>query len=318
MPTRDYVFRVHGDCVRAGYAYPLLAALKLNDPELSQDDRVFFGPLEGIKHIGRGYLTIREGTHWRARGPSELKDRFHRLCGRKLLIGDHVIRLGNLRLDAPRSATEVYAEFIAIKSMHFQKNDRHPTHREFLGWVTDKLRRKFKIKSGKVEVGRRRQLKIGEHPATTGYALGIYGVDADTGLEIQCAGLGGRRHMGGALFLPGMLPVWVRGEERRAFAINYIRPSNGRSPGSHEVYQSCELTQPSSGMHFVFRAAWFLRALRRNEYPNANRLAEFFGISTRHVYRFVKSIRDDLGAPIAYSDFDRGWELTDHNWKFVL
>lgn len=217
MPTRDYLFRVHGDCIRAGYAYPMLAALKLNDPELAQDPRVFLGPLEGVRPFGRGYLGIREDTFWRARGPSELKDRFHRLCGRKLLIGDHVIRLGCLRIEKPRPATEVFAEFISIKSMHFQKGDRHPTHREFLGWVTDKLRRKFGIEQGKVEVGRRRLLSIGKHPATTGYALGVYGVPPAAGLAIQRDGLGGRRHMGGTMFLPGMLPQWARGDDRKCY-----------------------------------------------------------------------------------------------------
>jgi CRISPR-associated protein Cas6 len=214
MPVRDYLFRVYGDCIRIGYAYPLLAALKLNDVELANDDRVFFGPLEGVCTIGRRYLTIQERTHWRVRAPSELTERLVNLCGRKLLIGDHVIRLGELHTKSLRQATELHAEFIAIKSMHFQKGDRHPTHREFLGWATDKLRRKYGLTVGKVEVGRRRRLHIGEHPASTGYAIGVYGVDPHVSMEIQRRGLGGRRHMGGALFLPGVLPRWVRGDGR--------------------------------------------------------------------------------------------------------
>jgi CRISPR-associated protein Cas6 len=221
MPIRDYLYRIHGDCIRAGYAYPLLAAIKLNDPELAADQRAFFGPLEGVGTIGRGYLTIRERTCWRVRAPSELTDRLRKLCGRKLLIGDHVIQLGELHTEAIRPASQLYAEFIAIKSMHFQKGDRHPTHREFLGWVTDKLKRKYKLDHGKVEVGRRRRLHIGQYPATTGYALGVYGIDPKTSQEIQRSGLGGRRHMGGALFLPGMLPRWCQ-DERRCFDIVYV------------------------------------------------------------------------------------------------
>lgn len=214
MPIRDYVYRVHGDCIRAGYAYPLLSALKVNDAELAADQRVYFGPLEGVRAIQGGYLTIRASTHWRVRAPSELTDRLRRLCGRKLLLADHVIQLGELHTEAIRPATELHAEFIAIKSMHFEKSDRHPTHREFLGWVTDKLRRKYKLEAGKVEVGRRRRLHIGEHPASTGYALGVYGVGLQVSREIQRQGLGGRRHMGGSLFRPGLLPRWVKGEGR--------------------------------------------------------------------------------------------------------
>lgn len=214
MPLCDYIYRVHGDCVRAGYAYPFLAALKLNDPELAVDERVYFGSLEGVRHIGKGYLTIRSDTYWRARGPSELKDKFHRLCGRKFLLGDHVIRLGLLRIEGLRASSEIYAEFIAIKSMHFCNGDRHPTHREFLGWAVDKLKRKYNVADGKVEVGRRRLLQIGKYPATTGYALGVYAINPAVSLELQAYGLGGRRHMGGAMFLPGLLPKWASGDRR--------------------------------------------------------------------------------------------------------
>lgn len=214
MPVRDYLFRIYGDCIRAGYAYPLLAALKINDLELSQDQRVFFGPLEGVGTIGRGYLTIRERTHWRVRAPSELTDRLVNLCGRKLLLGDHVIKLGELRTEHIKGATELHAEFIAIKSMHFKNGDRHPTHSEFLGLVADKLRRKYGLLDGKIEIGRKRRLHIGEYPASTGYALGVYGIDPLVSLLIQRGGLGGRRHMGGSLFLPGVLPRWARGEKK--------------------------------------------------------------------------------------------------------
>ena len=190
MPMRDFLFRVHGDCIRAGYAYPLFAAVKTNDLDLATDPRVFLGPFEGVHHFGRGYLAIRDGTSWRIRAPTELTQTIVDLCGRKLIVGDHVIRLGDLRVEAITASTDLYAELVTIKSMHFQKHERHPTHREFLGWVTDKLRRDHDLKSAKVEVGRYRKIQIGKYPAATGYAMGVYGIERpDISIQIEHKGI---------------------------------------------------------------------------------------------------------------------------------
>jgi hypothetical protein len=71
-------------------------------------------------------------------------------------------------------------------------------------------------------------------------------------------------------------------------------------------------------MNHVLRAAEFMAEVRAGKHPNAHWLVRRFGMALPTAQRFVRSVRDDLGAPIFYSDADRGWELRDKDWRFVL
>jgi hypothetical protein len=130
------------------------------------------------------------------------------------LIGDHVIQLGGVKIEPLVPNRNIHAEFVTVKSMHFKSDDRHPTHEEFMGWILGKLREKFGLSGGVVEIGRKRKLQIARHPAATGYALGVYGIDTRDAYKMQLHGIGGRRHMGASLFMPGMLPTWVKSDSR--------------------------------------------------------------------------------------------------------
>ena len=58
------------------------------------------------------------------------------------------------------------------------------------------------------------------------------------------------------------------------------------------------------------RIQWLHRYIAEMRYPNASRLAERFGISHRQAQRDVKSLRNDFGAPLAYSTERRGFYYT--------
>ena len=58
------------------------------------------------------------------------------------------------------------------------------------------------------------------------------------------------------------------------------------------------------------RIQWLHKYIVEMRYPNASRLAERFGISHRQAQRDVDSLRNDFGAPLAYSAERRGLRVS--------
>ena len=59
------------------------------------------------------------------------------------------------------------------------------------------------------------------------------------------------------------------------------------------------------------RIQWLHKYIVNMRYPNASRLAERFGISHRQAQRDVTSLREEYGAPLAYSADHRGFYYTE-------
>jgi CRISPR-associated protein Cas6 len=293
---RDYVYRIHGDCIRAGYAYMLLGALKTADLGIAEDKRVFFGPIENVKPIQSGILGIRQNTIWRCRAPSELQPRLSRLCGIKLLLGNHVIQLGTMFVEDLIPSPVIHAEFISI-GKHIEYRCSDPTHQEFLGWVTDKLRERYSLRDALVRVGRKRKLYIGENRASTGYALAIYGLGLNQSLDIQTDGIGGRRHMGASMFLPGQLPRHVEGEDDTLFSI-----------APKDWHRKKQRPKPDMDPQYCLCAALFMTAVNERKNPDSKWLARQTGISRTLAERYIVSFMHDLGLPFKYNTDMKGFE----------
>jgi len=58
------------------------------------------------------------------------------------------------------------------------------------------------------------------------------------------------------------------------------------------------------------RIQWLHKKMTMNSYPNAQRLAERFGISHRQAQRDMDYLRNKLGAPIAYDNSRKGFYYT--------
>ena len=58
------------------------------------------------------------------------------------------------------------------------------------------------------------------------------------------------------------------------------------------------------------RIQWLHKYIVNMRYPNASRLAERFGISHRQAQRDVTALREEYGAPLAYSADHRGFYYT--------
>ena len=59
------------------------------------------------------------------------------------------------------------------------------------------------------------------------------------------------------------------------------------------------------------RIQWLHKKMTMNSYPNAQRLAERFGISHRQAQRDMDYLRNKLGAPIAYDNSRKGFYYTE-------
>lgn len=59
------------------------------------------------------------------------------------------------------------------------------------------------------------------------------------------------------------------------------------------------------------RIQWLHKKLRDQSYPNAQRIAERFGISHRQAQRDLDFLRKNLGAPIAYDSGKKGFYYTE-------
>ena len=59
------------------------------------------------------------------------------------------------------------------------------------------------------------------------------------------------------------------------------------------------------------RIQWLHKKMTVNSYPNAQRLAERFGISHRQAQRDLDYLRRELGAPIAYDNSRKGFYYTE-------
>ena len=58
------------------------------------------------------------------------------------------------------------------------------------------------------------------------------------------------------------------------------------------------------------RIQWLHKKMTQNSYPNAQRLAERFGISHRQAQRDLNYLRSELGAPIEYDNSKKGFYYT--------
>jgi predicted DNA-binding transcriptional regulator YafY len=58
------------------------------------------------------------------------------------------------------------------------------------------------------------------------------------------------------------------------------------------------------------RIQWLHKKMTLNSYPNAQRLAERFGISHRQAQRDMDYLRNKLGAPVAYDNSRKGFYYT--------
>ncbi len=212
MTRVDIIYPVvEGDCVHAGYAYQLYAAIKGVSAELATDDAVTIGPLEDVQSSRiNGLLLFRRRCQLRIRAPIEAIPAALSIAGEMLRVGLHLIRLGPPTIYPLQPAARLHAEFVTFAwTKHERVAARRPPRRNFVGHLAAKLL-EIAGYTGRIGLGRKRVLHIGRHPAQSGYGVEIEGLTDEQSMATQDARLGGRGHMGCGLFRAGRLPSRLR------------------------------------------------------------------------------------------------------------
>jgi hypothetical protein len=208
----DLLFPLSGFGVFPGYQYPLYSAIKAANKALAEHAGVRFGPIENVVP-DRGLLKFVRQTYWRVRAPSADLGRWvsEILVGFPLQIGSHIVVPRPPMVADVLVSSTMHAEMVCIRSLHFRSGRGSPNLGEFTGWFADKLKRRVGVgRSVRFRVGRRRRISVGpDRVPTIGYATEVRGLAEDQAWELM--DLGGRKHMGGSMWLTGELPmVWYR------------------------------------------------------------------------------------------------------------
>lgn len=201
----DAAFTITGTSLPLDHGYPLFGALSRIVPALHEKPHWGVHPILGLRR-GPGVLALTKHSWLKLRLPVEEVAQLMPLAGLTLDVDGHPISLGVPRLLPLVPAPALKARFVTVKKFH--DDDPAP--------FVDALRRQLAAledlgqEPGRIEIvvgdgsrDRRHQrvIRIGNHKIV-GYPVSLANLDARASLAIQARGLGGRRHMGGGMFVP--------------------------------------------------------------------------------------------------------------------
>jgi predicted DNA-binding transcriptional regulator YafY len=81
------------------------------------------------------------------------------------------------------------------------------------------------------------------------------------------------------------------------------------------IYDSCIMIKIIMNKSFYSRCKIFLDALKKNEFINSVELGKLCGCSRSTAYRVVERLQIEFGAPIKYSNEEKGYFLTDKSFQ---
>lgn len=211
----DLVYRVRGDVVRAGSGYRLYAALLTVWPDLRADFDVRVGPLERLgKRLGQ-YQEIGSSARLRLRCAVSSVSGALRLDGARLAIGYSMIDLHSPEIQQIRPSSSLWCSSFFLSSSKTGECRRNPTRAQ-----VEEVLCEFAPQAQEIMLGEETTISMRGLETQRGYAVGLVGLPEQASLEIQCYGLGTDRaalsqrgsqrgakaHMGGQMWLPGILP----------------------------------------------------------------------------------------------------------------
>lgn len=224
MPTVDVAFGLFGDSIAVDHGYSLFTAVATLIPALHQEDRgekhppddhawsyVGIHPISG-RLVGNRRLALNEKSHLVIRASSDLIGELLPLAGRELAIGADKVRVSLPTIRPLRPAARLRSRLVLIKGHEHPESfleavRRQLTEMDVRGQPALLLRRQASSLEGRATLapGRdrfvRRTMRI-KGVEVPGYAVEVFGLDADSSLRLQERGVGGRRHFGAGVFVP--------------------------------------------------------------------------------------------------------------------
>jgi len=193
MPYVDLAFRVVGKTIPVDHGYALYSAVSRILPEIHASKETGIHPIRG-SYSGDGALFLGPFSRLTLRLPDDEIRAYLKLAGKRLTLDGHVLTVGVPEVRILRTVTGLRARLVTIKG--FQEPEL------FLQAVRRQLEA-LRI-TGDVLLGERRTFRVKEKQIV-GYEMAVTELTAEESLNLQEAGLGGRRRMGCGLFVP-MIP----------------------------------------------------------------------------------------------------------------
>ncbi len=192
----DFAFNLVGKAIPLDHGYFLFAAVVDALAELRDDKSWGLHPIAG-QLLGEDRLALHRGSYLKIRIASDRLPQLLPLSGRVLRLGNSQVRVGMSRIFPLRPSPQLRARYVTIK------NAMEPE--PFLNALRTKLAEVDDLGQDpervSIEVGPRRVTRV-RGDAIVGFAVRLDGLEPQASIKIQELGLGGRRHVGGGIFVP--------------------------------------------------------------------------------------------------------------------
>jgi CRISPR-associated protein Cas6 len=203
MSALDLAFPVLGTRLPCDHNYPLYAALSRLLPCL-HDGSVPFGllPITG-RYLGRGEVQLDPAwSRLRLRVAAADIPRVLPLAGKALrVLGEH-LRLGAPQASAPRPAPTLHAHIVTINKATEPAPFLDAARRQLQQLGIHGRPEIPRMSGGKCRGQPQRTILRVKNNRIVGYALLVHELSPEDSQRLLEAGLGGRRRMGGGVFLP--------------------------------------------------------------------------------------------------------------------
>lgn len=187
----DLSFRLTGPVVPVDHGYALYSAVSRLVPEIHDTKEIGIHPIRGF-YSGNGELRLTEWSRLTLRLPDDCIRIYLKLAGKALDVDGHRLRVGVPETWLLRPAAALYTRLVTIKGFMEPEPFLEAAQRQLqtMG-VTAELR-----------LGARRTFRI-KDKQVVGFEMLATGLAAEDSVKLQEIGLGGRRHMGCGVFVPG-------------------------------------------------------------------------------------------------------------------
>jgi CRISPR-associated endonuclease/helicase Cas3 len=189
----DAAFQLRGRTLPLDHGYALFSALCGVLPELHAARRWGVHPVLG-RRVGPGVLALGERSWLKLRLPVEDLARALRLAGSALDVSGHQVGVGVPTVFPLVPTWALKARFVTIKGFQEAEPFREAAVRQLAALLDA-------TSGAALSLGPRRVMRIGDR-TVVGFAVALDGLSADESLAVQERGLGGRRRMGGGVFVP--------------------------------------------------------------------------------------------------------------------
>ncbi|CCQ92531.1 putative CRISPR-associated endonuclease Cas6 [[Clostridium] ultunense Esp] len=193
VPPVRIRFPVLGSEVPIDHYEALYASLSRNNSQFHQLEGLSVSPITGGESAGE-VLRLTKDSCLYFQMPYESLNHLVQLAGKRLQIGDKLIRLGVPHLIPLNPHPRLYSRFVTIKNALTEEVMRSKVQEQLLNMD-------ITLSEEKIQVLRRRVITIHDRKIV-GFGILLEGLDDEASIKVQLLGVGGRRRYSSGFFLP--------------------------------------------------------------------------------------------------------------------